>query len=88
MKGINSITIMKGITTIHLVGSAHIYPVWYWRQSSGIVEVPSTCRIAADLIEEYNDSIFTQSDVWVYDIIEKYDHELFQKIKQYIKKGR
>ena len=69
---------------IHMIGSAHIDPVWLWEKEAGIIEVLSTCRSADQLIKENNEFIFTLSDVWVYEMIEKYDSKLFQSIKKHV----
>ena len=37
---------------IHMIGSAHIDPVWLWEKEAGIIEVLSTCRSADQLIKE------------------------------------
>ena len=37
--------------TVHMIGNAHIDPVWLWRWTAGVVEVLSTCRAAADLLD-------------------------------------
>ena len=73
---------------IHMIGSAHIDPVWLWEKEAGIIEVLSTCRSADQLIKENEKFIFTLSDVWVYEMIEKYDGKLFQSIKKHVMNGR
>ena len=73
---------------VHMIGSAHIDPVWLWRWPAGVVEVLSTCRTAANLIDKYEKFIFCRSDVWVYEKIEKHDPELFERILNFVKKGK
>ena len=74
--------------TVHMVGNAHIDPVWLWRWPAGVVEALSTCRTAADILEEQNDVIFTKSDAWIYEQIETLDPVLFERIKKLIKRGQ
>ena len=59
-------------TTIHMIGSAHIDPVWYWSRQAGMIEVLSTCRTALEMLQNYDEFIFSLGDVWVYEILEKY----------------
>jgi len=74
--------------TVHMVGNAHIDPVWLWRWPAGVVEALSTCRTAADILEEQNDVIFTKGDAWIYEQIETLDPILFERIKKLIKRGQ
>lgn len=76
------------MTTVHMIGSAHIDPVWLWRWPAGVVEALSTCRTAADLLEEYPDAFFTRSDQWIYEQVENADPDLFQRILRLIAAGR
>jgi alpha-mannosidase len=69
-----------------MVGNAHIDPVWLWRWPSGVVEALSTCRTAADILEEQSDVVFTQSDAWLHEQIETLDPVLFERIKNLIKR--
>lgn len=78
----------KTLITVHLIGNAHLDPVWLWRWKAGVGEAIATCRSAADRIEEYPEFIFTRSDMWVYEQIEKLDPDLFKQIQDYVKAGR
>ena len=64
-------------TTIHMIGSAHIDPVWYWSRQAGMIEVLSTCRTALEMLQNYDEFIFSLGDVWVYEILEKYSCSKF-----------
>lgn len=74
--------------TVHMIGNAHLDPVWLWRWQAGVGEAIATCRSAADRIDEYGDFIFTRSDMWVYEQIEKLDPSLFDRIRQHVRSGR
>jgi alpha-mannosidase len=76
------------LITVHLIGNAHLDPVWLWRWQAGVGEAIATCRSVADRIEEYPEFIFTRSDMWVYEQIEKLDPDLFERIRHYVKDGR
>lgn len=76
------------MTTVHMIGNAHLDPVWFWRWPAGVAEVLLTCRAAADLLEEYPQFIFTRSDVWVYEQIEALDPPLFARIRRLAAEGR
>ncbi len=75
-------------TTIHLIGSAHIDPVWYWSRQAGMIEVLSTCRTAIEMLHNYDEFVFSLGDVWVYEILEKYCPEDLDLIKEHISNKR
>ena len=75
-------------TTVHLIGSAHIDPVWYWSRQAGMIEVLSTCRTAMEMLHNYDEFVFSLGDVWVYEILEKYCHEDLDTIKEHISNKR
>lgn len=73
---------------IHLVGSAHLDPVWLWRWSEGCAEVLQTFRSAIDRIGEYQDHVFTCSSAAYYDWVKKIDPALFSQIRDAVHAGR
>ena len=75
-------------TTIHMIGSAHIDPVWYWSRQAGMIEVLSTCRTALEMLQNYDELIFSLGDVWVYEILEKYCPQDLEIINKYIANSR
>jgi len=74
--------------TVHLIGNAHLDPVWLWRWPAGVGEAIATCRSAVERLDEYPEFIFTRSDMWVHEQIEKLDPGLFARIQEYVKSGR
>ncbi len=40
--------------TIHLIGNAHLDPVWLWRFPDGLAEIKATFRSALDRIRMMN----------------------------------
>lgn len=73
--------------TVHLVCNAHIDPIWIWRWDEGVSAAISTFRSAAELCEEY-DYVFCHGEVLLYQAIEEYAPDLFEKIKELVKKGK
>ena len=63
--------------TVHMIGQAHLDPVWLWPWSAGLDETLATCRSACDLLDAYPDSIFTKGEAWAYDEIERAVPPLF-----------
>jgi alpha-mannosidase len=74
--------------TVHMIGNAHIDPVWQWRWEEGRQEVLDTCRAAMDRIADTPGFIFCQSAAVTYEWIEQEDPDLFAAIKQAVADGR
>lgn len=73
---------------IHMIGNAHLDPVWLWRWQEGFQETKATFQSVLDRMEEYDDFTFTSSSAAFYEWIEHNDESMFQKIKQRIQEGR
>ncbi|MBI5669074.1 MAG: alpha-mannosidase [Chloroflexi bacterium] len=74
--------------TLHMIGNAHIDPVWLWQWHEGFHEVKATFRSALDRMKEYDDFIFVASSAAFYDWVEKSDPAMFAEIKQRVREGR
>ena len=46
---------------IHLIGNAHLDPIWLWRWQEGCAEVLQTFRSALDRLKEYNDFVLEKN---------------------------
>jgi len=65
--------------TFHMIGNAHLDPVWLWQWQEGFQETKATFRSALDRMKEYEDFIFTSSSASMYEWVE--ENELEEKIK-------
>lgn len=74
--------------TLHMIGNAHLDPVWLWQWQEGFQETKATFRSALDRIKEYDDFLFTSSSAANYEWIENNEPEMFEEIKQCIAEGR
>jgi len=79
---------MQQKNTVHLIGNAHIDPVWLWRWQQGYAEIKATFRSALDRIEEYPDFIFTSACAAYYKWIEENDPPMFDVIRRRVSEGR
>ena len=73
---------------IHLIGNAHIDPVWLWEWQEGLSEIKATFRSALDRMKEFPDYIFTSACGAYYMWIEEIDPEMFREIKERVQEGR
>ena len=73
---------------VHLIGNAHLDPIWLWRWQEGCGEVLQTFRSALDRLNEYPDFVFTCSSAAYYRWVEEIDPDMFEEIRARVKEGR
>ena len=73
---------------IHLIGNAHLDPVWLWRWQEGYSEVLAPFRSALDRINEFDDFVFTSAAAIYYEWVEETDPKMFEEIKQRVSEGK
>ena len=74
--------------TMHMIGNAHIDPVWLWQWREGFHEVKATFRSALDRMNETPDFVFTCACACYYQWVEENDPEMFEEIRVRVKEGR
>ncbi|MBQ7687808.1 MAG: alpha-mannosidase [Clostridia bacterium] len=79
---------MNEIPKTHLIGNAHLDPIWLWRWTEGCGEVLQTFRSALDRLKEYEDFVFTCSSAAYYKWVEDIDPAMFGEIVERVKEGR
>lgn len=73
---------------VHMIGNAHIDPVWLWTWESGVDEALATFGSAAARCEEYPEFINTRGEAWLYKQVERIDPMLFDRVRWLIHDGR
>jgi len=73
---------------LHLIGNAHLDPVWLWQWRDGYSEVKATFLSALDRMDETPDFVFTCACAAYYQWVEECDPELFEKIRKRVQEGR
>jgi len=73
---------------VHMIGNAHIDPVWLWPWQSGADEALATMSSAAGRCDEYPEFIFTRGEAWLYQQVEKLHPELFKRIRKHVERGQ
>lgn len=73
---------------LHLIGNAHLDPVWLWRWQEGFSEILATFKSALDRMKEFPDFKFTCACALYYQWVEKVDKEMFNEIVLRVKEGR
>jgi alpha-mannosidase len=73
---------------VHMIGNAHIDPVWLWQWPEGYQEVRATFASAIDRMAEYQEFVFTCDSVLYLAWVEEHDPDLFAEIARRIADGR
>jgi alpha-mannosidase len=73
---------------LHMIGNAHIDPVWLWQWPEGYQEVRATFQSAIERMDEYPEFVFTCDSVCYLRWVEETDPELFDAIRARIAEGR
>jgi alpha-mannosidase len=73
---------------LHMIGNAHIDPVWLWRWPEGYQEVGVTFRSVIERMREYPELRFTCDSVAQLAWVEESDPELFEQIRARVGEGR
>ncbi|WP_309127245.1 glycoside hydrolase family 38 C-terminal domain-containing protein [Microbacterium sp.] len=74
--------------TLHMIGNAHLDPVWLWPWQEGYQEARATFASALDRMDEYPDFIFTCDQIVLLSWVEEQDPELFARIAERVEEGR
>ncbi|MEP7189301.1 MAG: alpha-mannosidase, partial [Roseiflexaceae bacterium] len=75
-------------TTLHMIGNAHLDPVWLWRWQEGFQAAKATFRSALDRMSESDDFLFTSSSAAIYEWVERNDPRMFAEIQARVTEGR
>jgi len=73
---------------VHMIGNAHIDPVWLWPMSEGRAEVVATYRTALQLLREFEGYVFSSGGSVTYQWVCEDDPALFEGIQQAVHQGR
>lgn len=74
--------------TLHMVGNAHLDPVWLWPWQEGYQEARATFWSAIQRMDEYDDFVFTCDQIVLLSWVEESDPELFARIQDRVAEGR
>ncbi|MCF7686971.1 MAG: hypothetical protein K9M98_04150 [Cephaloticoccus sp.] len=74
--------------TLHLIGQAHLDPVWLWPWRDGCSEALTTIQSAINFLETEPDFCFTRSSSEIYRWVQQADPRLFSRVKHFVAEGR
>jgi alpha-mannosidase len=74
--------------TVGIVGHCHIDIGWLWPVKESIRKAAKSFSTILNLMDDYPEFRFQQSQPWLYDVLETHYPELLTKIKKRVKEGR
>lgn len=74
--------------TFHLIGNAHLDPVWIWDWREGMNEGITTTRAILDLMDADGELTFIRGEAAQYEHMEKHAPDVFERVREYIRAGR
>jgi alpha-mannosidase len=74
--------------TFHLIGNAHLDPVWLWDWREGLNEGLITTRTLLDLLDEEPELTVIRGEASIYEHIERTDPATFERIRRHARGGR
>ena len=73
---------------LHMIGNAHIDPVWLWRWQEGCHEVLASFRSALDRMQADPEFLFVSSSAAFYQWVEQIQPAMFEEIRARVAEGR
>lgn len=72
---------------VHLIGNAHLDPIFLWTLPDGLSEIKATFRSALDRIKEFDDFVFTSAAISYYAWVKDNCPDMFEEIKDAVRSG-
>ena len=73
---------------LHMIGNAHLDPVWLWNWQEGFQKVKATFKSVLDRMDEDEEFVFTCSSAAFFEWVEKNNPAMFEKLKKRVQEGR
>ena len=78
----------KGEGDVALVAHSHLDIAYYWRRIHSVQKNLRTVLIQLRLMDRYPEFIYTHTQPYVYETLEKYYPEVFEELKEKVAKGQ
>ena len=73
---------------LHLIGNAHLDPVWLWDRAEGMAEAVATVRAIVQLMHERPELTFIRGESLIYEEVLRRDPATFAAVQALVKSGR
>ena len=81
-------TLYRGSGKVALVAHSHLDIAYYWRRIHAVQKNARTCLIQLELMDRYPSLIYTHTQAFLFESLEKYYPELFERVAEKVKSGQ
>ena len=78
----------KGSGAVTLVAHSHLDIAYYWRRIHAVQKNARTCLIQLELMDRYPGLIYTHTQAFLFETLEKYYPELFERVAEKVRLGQ
>ncbi len=81
-------TDFRGSGDVALVGHSHLDLAYYWRRIHTVQKNARTVLLQLRLMDRYPEYLYTHTQAYTYELLERYYPEIFAELKQRVAQGR
>ena len=78
----------RGVGRVELIAHSHLDIAYYWQRKHAIQKNARTCLIQLELMERYPFLRYTHTQAYLFETLQKYYPDLFERVKKYSEEGR
>lgn len=78
----------RGSGRVALVAHSHLDIAYYWRRIHAVQKNARTCLIQLELMDRYPSLIYTHTQAFLFESLEKYYPELFERVAEKVRSGQ
>lgn len=78
----------RGAGSVALVAHSHLDIAYYWRRIHAVQKNARTCLIQLEMMDRFPDFRYTHTQAYLFETLEEYYPELFERIREKIKTGQ
>ena len=81
-------TLFGGTGSVALLAHSHLDIAYYWRRRHAVQKNARTCLIQLELMDRYPFFSYTHTQAYLYETLEEYYPDLFERVREKVKEGR
>ena len=81
-------SLYRGSGSVALVAHSHLDIAYYWRRIHAVQKNARTCLIQLELMDRYPSLIYTHTQAFLFESLEKYYPDLFERVAEKVRTGQ
>ena len=81
-------TLYRGSGAVALVAHSHLDIAYYWRRIHAVQKNARTCLIQLELMDRFPFLVYTHTQAFLFESLEKYYPELFERVAEKVRTGQ